>query len=271
MKNSNSKAYIKVLVTITYIAMVVVNALANIIPINGQNTGEVSDSYPNLFAPAGYTFSIWGLIYLLLGAYTLYQLGFFGNKNNHMIDSLLNKIGFYFSVSSIANVFWIFAWHYDFIGVSLSLMIIILISLIIINRILKQEEIKTREKLFIRLPFSVYFGWITVATIANVTTWLVSINWNGFGISEVAWTVIVLLVGIIIGILTLLDNNDVNYGLVIIWAYVGILVKHISRDGFAGQYPAIIITTSICITLCLVAILYSLITSRNQMKRKYSK
>lgn len=110
-----------------------------------------------------------------------------------------------------------------------------------------------------------------MATIANVTTWLVSINWNGFGISEVAWTVIVLLVGIIIGILTLLDNNDVNYGLVIIWAYVGILVKHISRDGFAGQYPAVIITTSICITLCLVAILYSLITSRNQMKRKYSK
>lgn len=269
MKNNKTKSYIKILVTITYIAMVVVNALANIIPINGRTTGEVSDLYPNLFAPAGYTFSIWGLIYLLLGAYTLYQLGVLGNKSNYIRDGLLNEIGIYFSISSIANVFWILAWHYDFIGLSLVLMILILISLIIINKILK-EELNLTEKLFIRLPFRVYFGWITIATIANVTVWLVSINWNGFGISEVIWTIIVLLVGIVIGILTLLINMDIPYGIVIIWAYVGILVKHISKNGFGGQYPAIIITVAICIALCLISIVYSLISTKNQ-RRKYIK
>lgn len=250
-KNNNQKPYIKVIVAITYITMIVVNALANILPINGRNTGEISDSYPNLFAPAGYTFSIWGLIYLLLVAYTLYQLQ---SKNNHGKASLLNEIGIYFSISSIANVFWILAWHYDFIGLSLILMIVILISLILINRILKEEKLTSRENLFIRLPFSVYFGWITVATIANITTWLISINWNGFGISEIAWTIILLLVGIIIGILTLLANKDIPYGLVIIWAYMGIMVKHISKTGFGGQYPSIIITVAVCIVICAVSI-----------------
>lgn len=206
---------------------------------------------------------------MLLGAYTLYQLGFFRNKNNHRRDALLNEIGVCFSISSMANVFWILAWHYDFIGLSVILMLVILISLILINRILKEEELNSREKLFIRVPFSVYFGWITVATIANITTWLVSINWNGFGISEVVWTVIILLVGVTIGILTLLSNKDISYGLVIIWAYVGILVKHISKNGIGGQYPAIILTVAICIALCIASIVYSLVFSKKQGEKIY--
>jgi hypothetical protein len=115
-----------------------------------------------------------------------------------------------------------------------------------------------REKIFIRLPFSVYFGWITVAAIANATVLLVSRGWNGFGIPEPVWAIAMIIVGMLIGAVTTIRNRDVAYGLVLVWAYSGILIKHTSAAGFAGQYPAIIITVAVCILLLLAAAAYSL-------------
>lgn len=230
------------------------NILANVLPINGITTGEVSDKYSNLFAPAGYTFAIWGLIYILLAGYTVYQLGIFQKVNENYI--LLNKIGVYFSISSIANVLWILSWHFDKIGYSVILMVVILLCLIQINRMTSNEILSPIEKLFIRLPFSIYFGWITVASIANITTYLVSIGWSGFGISEVVWTILILLVGVIIGTITMLTNRDVAYGLVFVWAYLGILVKHVSVNGYNGEYLSIIVMTASCILFLIVELLY---------------
>lgn len=154
------------------------------VPPNGQGTSQVSDSYKNLFAPAGLTFAIWGLIYVLLAGYTAYQLGFFNlNKRGYKAD-LFEKVGLYFSISSIANATWIFSWHYHLIALSMLLMITILVCLILIVRQINEEKFSLREKIFIRLPFSVYFGWITVTTIANATTLFVSLGWEGLGISE---------------------------------------------------------------------------------------
>lgn len=253
MGTYQKRVFIKTLVVLTYLGMIAVNALANALPINGVTTGGVSDSYPNLFAPAGLTFSIWGLIYILLGAYTLYQLGFFQSVNGVSRVELFFRVGIIFSISSLANMLWIVSWHYDYIGFSLLLMIVILLCLIVIARRLAQEQLSLKEKFFIRLPFSIYFGWITVATIANVTTFLVSIGWDGFGIAEQVWTVAVIIVGVIIAIMTMFRNNDLAYGLVVVWAYAGILIKHISPAEFAGQYPSIIVTASFCIILLLIA------------------
>jgi hypothetical protein len=132
-------------------------------------------------------------------------------------------------------------------------MLVILVSLIGINFMTKNAVLSGRERLFIRLPFSVYFGWITVATIANVTTLLVDMGWNGFGISESIWTILILAVGAAIGILTMFFFRDMAYGLVFIWAYSGILYKHISPDGFDGAYIFVIIAASISIFLFIMA------------------
>jgi len=249
----NKGFLIKVVAAATYLIMVIVNALANAIPINGISTGQVSDAYPDLFAPASITFSIWGLIYLLLAGYILYQFGFFQADRGAAREQLFQKIGIYFAISSVANSFWIFAWHYDVIWLSLLFMLVVLVCLIQIATRLSEEEFSFKEKAFIRLPFSIYFGWITVATIANVTTFLVSVGWGGFGIAEQVWMVIILLVGAAIGIARMRRDMDLAYGLVIIWAYAGILNKHISPAEFAGQYPAVIITTIVGIILLIVA------------------
>jgi hypothetical protein len=252
-KESNG---IKILVAVTYLVMVGVNALANILPINGVNTGQVSASYPNLFAPAAITFAIWGVIYVLLGGYTLYHLGLFRTWQDVNKGELLNKIGLLFAVSSLANVAWIFSWHYFKISLSMLWMMVILVCLIIMVRIISQARLSQREKIFIRLPFSIYFGWITVATIANVTTLLVSWNWNGWGITEPVWAIIIIIVGLLIGAATAIKNRDIAYGLVIIWAYAGIYIKHTAASGFAGQYPAVIYTVIGCMVLMLAVLIY---------------
>ncbi|PTQ84917.1 hypothetical protein C8U37_10645 [Trichococcus patagoniensis] len=262
METKQLDAPIKLTVAVTYLIMIVVNALANILPINGIDTGAVSDSYPNLFAPAGLTFSIWGVIYLLLAGYTLYQYGIFQGDKSTVKTELLRKVGIVFSVSSVVNAAWIFSWHYGMIALSVLLMLVILLSLIYINETIKKEKLDQKEKLFIRLPFSVYYGWITVATIANITALLVDIGWNGFGIPESVWTVLIIIIGLAIGAVTMIRNHDIAYGLVIIWAYAGILIKHMSQDGFAGQYTSIIMTVIACIVLMGVAIGYVLFAKK---------
>jgi hypothetical protein len=246
---------VKIVVAVTYLAMVTVNVLANALPINNRSTGAVSNAYQNLFAPAGLTFSIWGLIYLLLAGYTLYQFGLFqSDKGNRRIE-LFKKIGLYFILSSLANIAWIFSWHYDFIGISVLLMGLILFSLIKIADILNKEKLSFKEEVLIHTPFSIYFGWITVAAIANITVFLVSINWNGFGISDQIWTVIMLLAGLLIGHLRIRRDRNIAYGLVLIWAYAGILLKHLSINGFNGQYPEVIIAAIICIFGFLISLI----------------
>jgi len=241
----------KISIALVYIIMVVTNYLANALPINNIDTGAVSGLYPNLFAPAGITFSIWGIIYLMLGLFVLYQFGVF-KKINLKEDKLLNKIGIYFIISSIANALWIFSWHYGILWLSIILMLTILLSLIKINLLLLKN--KSKEFLFLKIPFSIYFGWITVATIANITAFLVSLSWNGFGISENIWTIVILFVGAIIGILTSIRNKDIVYILVFVWAYFGIIIKHISSVGFNNQYPEIITATAICIVTFFITV-----------------
>jgi len=238
---------LKVFAAIAYLAMVIVNFLANALPINNRSTGEISDAYPNLFAPAGLTFSIWGLIYLLLAGYVVYQF----IKKDHKSKELFNKINPLFIVSSLANIAWIFSWHYDYIGLSVVIMAVLLILLIKIADIIRRQEFTATEKFFIWAPFSIYFGWITVAAIANTTVFLVSLGWNGFGIADFIWTSIILLVGALIGILRLRHDKNIAYGLVLVWAYLGILLKHLSTDGFNGQYPSIIVTVIVCLILFL--------------------
>lgn len=251
----------------TYVLMIIVNALANILPINGVTTGEVAESYPNLFTPAPYTFMIWGLIYVLLAAYTIYQLGIFEKSQRQEVEDLFIKIGYYFSASSIANAVWIIAWHNYLIVLTMILMFIILGCLIMIVREINKVKLSFKNKLLISLPFNVYFGWITVATIANAMVLSVSMGYYGSGSSEEIWTVMALLLGTIIAVWVMLKNKNLSYGLVIIWAYIGILVKHLSSNGFAGAYPMIIKTVIECLVVLISVETYIIVTQKEKLRR----
>ena len=241
MGANQSRSPVRILVAVTYLVMIATNFLANSLPLNGMRTGDVSNAYPNLFTPAGLTFSIWGVIYLLLGAHVLYQLGLFRGSPDSAVDTaLLNRVGVLFAVSSMANTALVFAWHHDHISLSAVLIVVILVCLALITNTLRTVDLTGRRRWFIGVPFSVYFGWTTVAVVANITVLLVSRKWDGFGLAESTWAVIIVLVAMSIGTAIMLRNRDVAYGLVLIWAYIGILIRQTSADGFAGRFPEII-------------------------------
>lgn len=239
--------------TLGLIITLTLNGLANALPINGKTTGELSDFYPNLFVPAGFTFSIWGVIYIFLLFFVGYQLfQAFSKYQRH--DSFINEIGGLFFLNCLANASWIVAWHYQYIFLALLLMFCILVSLILIYQKLKigLTKVRTAEKWLVHIPFSLYLGWITVATIANVTALLVDLDWNGFGIAPEIWTIIVLIVGTLIGLRMLQKRGDIAFGLVILWAYFGIISKRMSEG--ATFTNAIVLTAIFSMVLVVGSI-----------------
>ncbi len=253
---NNSLKILKIIAVFAYLGMVFVNYLANALPINNVTTGEASDAYTNLFTPAGITFSIWGLIYLLLAAFILYIFNIIKKSQHSKREKLLLQILPLFIVTCLANSLWIFAWHYQLIALSLVIMLVLLITLIKIAQVINKDQLLGNDKIFIRLPFSIYFGWITVATIANVTVLLVKLGWNGFGLSDQLWTIIVLLIGATIAITRALKDKNIPYLLVLVWAYFGIWLKHTSIQGYNGQYPGVIRTTVFSIVLFIFTIVF---------------
>lgn len=242
---------------IGFLAVVIVNALAVLLPLNGKTTQELSDKYPNLFVPAGITFSVWGIIYVLLLIFIIYQfvIAFRRNTNER---GIFEKIKILFFISCIFNVAWIIAWHYEIMWLSLIIMVLLFLSLLIIYARIGtgKPEVRNSKKILVNIPFSVYIGWITIATIANVTAFLVKVGWNRFGISEQIWTIIVIAVGTIITLGVVFSRNDIFYCLVVIWALVGILLKRFADNSMPDQ--SVLITTIVAIALIGLSIIVQL-------------
>lgn len=200
--------------------------------MNGQNTADISAAHPTLVTPAGFTFSIWGVIYVLLFVFILFQL-----LPRHRQDSFNSQVSYLFILSSIFNIAWLFLWQYDYIVASVPMILALLASLIVIYLRLHigRSQVPLKEKLSVHLPFSVYLGWITMASIADAAAALVSVNWDGFGVSPTIWALVVIVVALMITLTVLETRRDVAYGLVIVWALVGIAAGQ-------GGHPEVVIT-----------------------------
>lgn len=250
---------LSILVALLFLATLVVNALANILPINGLTTGEVSDALPNLFVPAGLTFSIWGLIYLLMaGTVTAGILEAFGTWR----DSTWGALDYTaLAVNLAANCGWILAWHHGQVARSLVLMLVILASLVLLEeRRYAASRADEREpgalrRFILSTPLNVYLGWICVATIANVTALLVSAGWDGFGLDPRVWTVIVIAAGLAVGLALAFGRKAIAAPLVIVWAYVGIVIKRTGIDpGYSRPVWIAALAASVLIIAALAAV-----------------
>jgi benzodiazapine receptor len=231
--------------------MVMVNGLAGSTTIiGGRNTAQISDANPTLITPAGYVFSIWGVIYVLLGVFAVYQA-----LPGQRASQFQSRIGWLFVLSCITNMVWLFLWQSLLLEASTVLMFLLLSTLILIYLRLGVGKSKDtiREKLAVHLPFSVYLGWITIASIANVAVTLVSVGWAGFGISPTTWATLVVAIALLISVLILATRRDLAYALVVIWALVGIAVKQSGNQNIVllTETSAIIILLSLSATIVL--------------------
>ncbi|MBT2680480.1 tryptophan-rich sensory protein [Bacillus sp. ISL-35] len=232
---------------IATLLVVAVNAFANILPINGQTTGEISNRLDVLFTPAGYVFGIWGLIYVLLFIWTIRQ--FPASRRNLPVYQKSTPL---YVLSSVLNIAWILLWHYEFFLLTVFVMIGLLLTLIRLYQLIRNED----HSFWDLLPFSVYLGWISVATIANISYYLKYIDWNGFGLSDVVWTLIMLVIATLLAIYFQYKNEDRIYPLVFIWAFIGIGVKN------AADHPVISTTSYVLSAIILMTILFGLFRKR---------
>jgi benzodiazapine receptor len=213
----------QILVIISLAAVITVNGLANALAINGQATGDISDRFEVFFVPAGYVFSIWGLIYVTLIGYAVYQA-----LPAQATNPIQRNIGYLFVLSSLFNIAWIFLWHYEFFAWTLVMMSGLLLTLIAIYVRIGSgfRPASKAEYWLLHFPFSLYLGWITVATVANATSLLDYLNWSGWGIAPELWAVIMLVVAGLVGAAVGVLRGDIAYVGVLVWAFAGIAVKH---------------------------------------------
>jgi len=250
---ANNSVLLKWSNIVAFVFTVIVNSLAGSTKlIGGVTTAQISDANPTLITPAGYVFSIWGIIYILLGVFVVFQA-----LPSQKGKEYTKKIGWLFVLSSIINIAWLFLWQYNFLSLSVVLIFLLLITLIFIYTRLGigKTQAKLSEKLATQLPFSVYLGWITIASIANVSVTLVSIGWDGFGIGTETWATLIVIVALAITLLVLATRRDLGYGLVIVWALIGIAVKQSGNQNILTLLEASII-------IVIIAIVTTLIVSR---------
>lgn len=237
---------------ITVLLALIVNILSVALPLNGQDTGEISDRFQVYFVPAGYVFSIWSVIYLGWIAFTIFQF-----QSSQKESPRLRRLGYLFALSNLANAAWLFCWHYNRFGLSV-LVMLTLLGLLIASYLrlnVNRESVSRTEYWSVDVLFSVYLGWITVATVANVQDWLYYVGWDGFGIPAQIWAVIMLVVASLLGLAMALTRRDVGYLAVLIWAFIGIAVKQASA-------PTVAISAWIAAAVMLGLAIFSLVHRR---------
>ena len=240
----------QILVVLTTILTITINILANALPINGLNTGEISDSFEVYFVPAGYVFAIWGIIYIGMILFTIYQVSP-KQRENPRLERIRNWV----IVGNLANAAWIFLWHYQLFGWTLVAMLTLLTSLLFTYEGLRQnnEEATRSEFWFASVPYSIYLGWISVATVANVSDVLYYFNWNQFGLTAETWMLVILAVVAALAWAMSIRRKDIAYLLVLLWAIFGITVK----------FPAAgIVTTGTWVSFGLIALAFIYTTAQ---------
>jgi benzodiazapine receptor len=250
---SDSRVFFQAVNVVAFVVTIAVNGLAGSTTLlGGVTSADVSDMYPTLVTPAGFTFAIWGIIYTLLAVFTVYQL-----LPRNRDKPFLQQIGLLFALSSILNVSWLFLWHYNYVTYSLVLMLALLTSLILVYRRLNigRAAVSIKEMALVHLPFSVYLGWISIATIANVSVALTAAEWDGWGIADATWAVAIIVVALVLTLAVLATRRDVAFSLVVVWALVGILSKQ-------SDFQNIVLAAEVCIVIILLAVVAVVLVSR---------
>lgn len=270
MRNrDHNKKLISRLAFASFILMVGANILANIIPIGGVMTNEVAEAYDNLYTPAGWTFAIWFAIYVILGFYTFFQFTFNQRRPDNN-DRVIRRVNMFFTVSNLLNVLWIVSWHYDRIFLSMVAIGGLLVTLYIIRvTISNRSTLNDREVRFMLVPFSVYLGWILAASIGQVMVYMASIQSQVLmERPEMTGIYAVVIGGLLIAVM-MVQFKDIWIGLVALWAFSGILYRHLSPEGFDSLYTYMSLTLGIvCAVLIIEMVMVFMSTNRNKTHRR---
>lgn len=251
-----------------YIIAFVVSQMSQFKLIGDTDMGDVSAKYENVFTPAGITFSIWGVIYLGLFAFTIYHLIQAYKKDIHAeANQVLQRIGYYFVANNLATTAWVFAWLYEYVALALILMIIQLYTLTRIQITLKiyDPHKSITSKFFTQIPLSLYFAWICIATIANASSFFVYIGWDGGGVSPSAWAIILIAIATLLSVFIICFKHNPYFGIVVLWALYGIHLKRVEIN--EALYQDVIKTVWLCFVFISILVLFKIISNYRLSKK----
>ncbi|MBI9033020.1 MAG: hypothetical protein JEZ03_00975 [Bacteroidales bacterium] len=228
---------------LAFLIMVAFNYLANALPLHGVTTGQIAKEFPSKFSPAGFTFSIWGVIYSFLTIFIIYQI-FLMFQEKARNNIYIQRIGLWFPISCLLNIAWLWTWHLRLIGISFVLILSLLFVLITIYKRLKicKGSYKVTNRILFYIPFSLYTSWISVASVANLFALANYYHLNVLGIRESLWVQFSLVILASVGVIVLLKRKDFPFILVYIFAYFGVLWERISV-GFHDNFGIIVAAT----------------------------
>jgi hypothetical protein len=241
---------------LAFIAVLTMNYLSNALPLNGKTPGELSDDYPNLFVPAGLTFAIWGVIYAWLTAWMVAQIaGLFNAGIRQKTEPALAKTGGWFALSCALNIAWLFAWHWQFVGLSVLVMVALLWCLVRLNQTAGTgtSALNGLEKWLAHPAYGLYQGWITVALIANVTAFLVASGFTGGGVPQ-AWASGMVVIGGGLAVWVVLRTGNIFHGFAVAWALYGIFLKRTAAGDPASETVAW--TAAVVLAAVLVSVAF---------------
>lgn len=256
-QQSNSGLVLSIATIIAIFATLIVNILSNFFPPGGKNIGEIANTILQgvLITPANYAFAIWGLIYLGLIAYSLYQF-----RPSQRGRSTIQQVNALVILASLAQIFWVYLFTLQFFWLSVVAMLIILLPLIRIYLLLRssRSQVSRERRWFAQFPFSIYLAWISVATIVNIASALYISGWDGWGINDTGWTAIMLLIGTVIAAIVAIQRGDIAFTLVYVWAYIAIALRHFAN-------PVIWITALVSAIALLALIIFKKIANPRQI------
>jgi hypothetical protein len=242
----------KTITALSFLVMISVRVFGDIFKMNGNTVKQLFQSYPNLYSPADYAFSIWILIYLLQAGFVLYQLGVFGRDKCKIEPDSLYRISILFIISSLLCTAWNIAFHYNYLALSLVIIIMVTISNITAVSITSAEELSRQDILLIRLPIGIFGAWSLISTILTFVVLLVSIGWQGYGFFCSIMAVVLIIAGTAVGAAVLIRYKNIAFGLTLVWGYAGILVRQLSDSGLQHQFPQVIAAAGISAAVLLV-------------------
>jgi hypothetical protein len=243
--NPSSDLLRQIATVVTYVVTVAINTFAVTLPLNGLTTREISNRFPALVVPADYAFSIWSVIYIALLAFTVVQA-----LPSQRQNALLRRLGYLPALTGVLNTLWVVAWHFEAFALTVPIMVALLVTLIAIHRRARgpeSAELSFRQRAALVAPWSLYLGWITVATIANVSQMLLWAGFTGGGIPQEVWALGVLLIGVAIAATVVIRSRDAVYGAVVVWAYAAIAVKQVAPLAVAGALIGVIVIAALAV------------------------
>jgi len=267
MKKKGICLGIRVLVAVVFGLMLGIRIFTNFFKTNGISLGGISNLNSNLFLPTSFTFLFWEVVNFALFAFVIYFLFAYRTIEENKKEDLYIYVAIGFAFSEIANIAWIFSWYYGLILLSMICIGILLLCVCFIDLRIRKEELDTEDIIFLRVPFSLYSGWIMFIAFVNATLFMQNFLWDGFGVTNDFWTILLICFTAIFTLITIISGRDPAYGIVILWAFIGILIKHISLNGFKGFYSDIIVEVIVCMCIFTILILYYLLSGNSYTKR----